>query len=108
VQRERERLERNATLLFVGAASVMALVCAAVIVSGWFAGVMEDHAERFFWAGAILALVMVFTFAGAAFPGGADDFRAIRRVRLLTRIGIVLFVVAPTLGIGSLIADFYG
>lgn len=104
----RNRLERNAVILFVGAAAVMALVCGAIIVSGWFAGVMEDHAERFFWAGAVLALLMVFTFAGAAFPGGDDDARVIRRVRLLTRIGLVLFVVAPVLCLGSLIFDFYG
>jgi hypothetical protein len=105
---QRARLERNAVVLFVGAAVVMAIICGAIIVSGWFAGVMEDSAERFFWAGSILELLMVFTLAGAAFPGGNDDGRVIRRIRLLTRIGLVLFVVAPVLCLGSLVADFYG
>lgn len=103
----RDRLERNATLLFVGAAVVMAIVCGAVIVSGWFAGVLEDHAERFFWAGAVISLVMVFVFAAAAFPGGTDDARVNRRITWLTRIGLVLFVVGPTLCLYAMVADFY-
>jgi len=94
--------------LLVGYSAVFAIVCGAIIVSGWFAGVMEDHAERVFWAGAILAGLTVAVFAAAAFPGGADDARVIRRVRWLIRIGLVMFVTAPALVIGSLIADFYG
>jgi hypothetical protein len=104
----RTHRERLATTLLVGYAIVMALVCGALIVSGWFAGVMEDHAERVFWSGAILAGLTVAVFAAAAFPGGADDARTIRRITWLTRLGIVLFVVAPALCIGALVADFYG
>ena len=104
----RRQAERTATILFLGGALVMAIVCGAIIVSGWFAGVMEDHAERVFWAGAMLAGLMVAVFAAAAFPGGTDDRRALRRVTLLTRIGLVLFVAAPALCIGAMIADFYG
>jgi len=103
----RAHLERNATTLFVGAALVMAIVCGAIIVSGWFAGVIDDPPERVFWAGAILAFVMVGVFAGAALPGGADDARALRRIIRLTRLGLVLFMVAPALCIGALIVDFY-
>ena len=104
----RSHLERLAATLLVGYAAVFAIVCGAVIVSGWFAGVMEDHAERVFWAGAILAGLTLAVFAAAAFPGGADDARVIRRIRVLIRIGLVMFVAAPALCIGSLIADFYG
>ena len=103
----RARLERNAVVLFAVAALVMAIVCGAIIVAGWFAGVIEDHAERWFWAGAILNFIMIAAFAAAVFPGGDDDVRAIRRVRLLTRVGLVLFIVAPAMCIGALVADFY-
>jgi hypothetical protein len=104
----RVHVERTAVQLLVGYSVVMALVCGAIIVSGWFAGVMEDHAERVFWSGAILSFLTVVVFAGAAFPGGADDARVMRRVTWLTRLGLVMFVVGPALCIGSLIADFYG
>ena len=104
----RRHLERTALVLLVGYAGVMAVVCSGVIISGWFAGVMEDHAERVFWAGAVLAFVNVGVLAGAAFPGGSDDARTVRRVLWLVRLGLVLFVVAPGLCIGSLVADFYG
>lgn len=104
----RAHVERTAVQLLVGYSVVMALVCGAIIISGWFAGVMEDHAERVFWSGAILSFLTVVVFAAAAFPGGADDARVIRRVTWLTRLGLVLFIVAPALCIGALIADFYG
>ena len=94
--------------LLVGYSAVFAIVCGAIIVSGWFAGVMEDHAERVFWSGAILAGLTVAVLAAAAFPGGGDDARAVRRVTLLIRVGLVMLVTAPALVIGSLIADFYG
>ncbi|MCU1411814.1 MAG: hypothetical protein JWR04_2521 [Rhodoglobus sp.] len=104
----RRDLERTASVVLATFATVMALVCSAVIVCGWFAGVMEDHAERFFWAGAVLSFVNIGVLAAAVFPGGEDDVRTINRVRALTRIGLILFVGAPALCIGALIADFYG
>ena len=94
-------------MLFVGAAVVMAIVCGAIIESGWFAGVLEDHAERFFWAGTVTGLLMVFVFAAAAAPGGSDDLKVIRRVTVLTRIGLILFVIAPSLCLIGMVADFY-
>jgi len=103
----RTHLERTAAILFVGAALVMAVICGAVIVTGWFAGVIWDPAERVFWAGAILEFVMVAVFAAAAAPGGADDARAVRRITVLLRIGLTLFVLAPALCLGALVADFY-
>lgn len=104
----RPHLERLAVTLLVGYSVVFAVICGSIIVSGWFAGVMEDHAERVFWCGAILAGLTVAVFAAAAFPGGADDARVVRRVSWLIRIGLVMLVLAPALVIGSLIADFYG
>ena len=103
----RAHAEDRAVRLLTVAALTMAIICGAIIVSGWFAGVIEDVPERVFWSGAILNFVMVAVFAAAAFPGGTDDARAIARVTLLTRIGLVLFVLAPALCIGALVADFY-
>jgi len=104
----RESLERRATVLFIGFFLVMAIVCGAVIVSGWFAGVLDDPAERVFWAGAVLAGVTVAVFASAAFPGGTDDRREIGRIRWTIRVGLLLAMLSPTLCIAALIADFYG
>lgn len=103
----RERLERNAVLLLGIGALTMATICGAIIVSGWFAGVLDDPPERWFWAGSVLELLMVVAFAAAAFPGGDDDVRVIRRVRAFTRVGLVLFVVAPVMCVGALVVDFY-
>jgi hypothetical protein len=69
--------------------------------------VIEDRFERVFWVGAVLAGLMVAVFAGAVFPGGADDARVVRRVTILTRIGLILFVVSPALCIAALVADFF-
>jgi len=103
----RAQVERTALGVFGVAALTMALVCSGIIVSGWFAGVIQDVYERFFWAGAGLAGLMIVVLAAAVWPGGADDRRVIRRVRLLTRVGLVLFVAAPALCIGALVADFF-
>jgi ABC-type multidrug transport system permease subunit len=104
----RESWERRATTLFVGYLLAMAIICGAVIVSGWFAGVLDDPPERVFWLGSVLAFATVVTFAIAAFPGGADDVREIARIRRTVRVGLVLAVLSPALCIGALIADFYG
>ena len=103
----RDRAERTALGVFAVAALSMATVCAAIIISGWFAGVIQDVYERFFWAGAGLAGLMIVVLAAAVWPGGVDDRRVIRRVALLTRVGLVLFVVSPALCIGALVADFF-
>lgn len=104
---ERAHVERMAVALFGIAAIVMATVCGAIIVSGWFAGVIQDEYERFFWAGAILAGLAVTVLGLAALPGSTDDRRAIAWTRALTRIGLVMFLIAPALCIGALVADFY-
>jgi len=103
----RAELERHAATLFLGAALTMAIVCGAIIVSGWFAGVLVDRWERVFWAGALLGGLMVATFAAAAAPGGTDARRACRRITWLIRAGLALFVLAPALCILALVGDFY-
>lgn len=105
--RRLHELERHAAVLFVGAALTMAIVCGAVIISGWFAGVLLDSWERLFWAGFVLAIVMVAVFAAAAAPGGSDARRASERISWLLRVGLVMFVVAPVMCIVSLVGDFY-
>jgi len=104
----RTRVEHSAAVLLVGTALVMAIVCGAIIVSGWFSGGMEDRAENVFYLGAVLEFVTIAVFAAAAFPGGRDDLRAIRRVTWLVRVGLVLFILSPALCIGAMIADYYG
>jgi hypothetical protein len=103
----RAQLERTAVALFAVGALTMAIVCGSVIVSGWFAGVIEDRFERIFWAGALLAGVMVAVFAAASVPGGSDDARAITRITWLLRVGLALFILSPALCIVALVADFF-
>jgi len=107
-RRFRSHYERHALGAFAVTALVMAVVCGAIIVSGWFAGVMTDRYERFFWAGAILAAVAVFVLAVASMPFGANDRSAIGRIRALTTTGLALYLAAVVLCIGAMIADFYG
>ena len=106
-QRRRAELERHAAVLFVGAALTMAIVCGAVIVSGWFAGVLVDRWERVFWAGALLGGLMVAVFAAAALPSAANAKRASARIVWLLRLGLLLFVAAPALCVIALVGDFY-
>ena len=106
-RRLRSHYVRLAAAVFGVTALSMVIVCGAVIVSGWFAGVMTDRWERFFWAGAITAALAVFTSAIAAAPVGSGDRVAIQRIRTLTALGIALFIVAALLCVGALIADFY-
>lgn len=103
----REHQDRHALAVLAIATVSMAVVCAGVIVSGWFAGVIQDAYERIFWAGALAAGAMIVVLAAAAWPGGDDDRRVLGRSRVLTRIGLVLFVVSPALCIGALVADFF-
>lgn len=107
VRTARARVERNAIALLGITVFAMVVICAAIIVSGWFAGVIDDGPERWFWAGAVLEFLAVVVLAAACFPGGVDDAAAIRRTVMLSRIGLVLFVVAPAMCIGALIVDYY-
>jgi hypothetical protein len=93
--------------VFGVAALSTAIVCAGLIVSGWFAGVIQDAYERIFWTGAVLAGLMNIVLAAAVWPGGDDDARVARRTAVLVRVGLALFVVAPTLCLGALVADFF-
>ena len=110
-RRRRAQLERHAGVLFATAALTMAVVCGAVIVSGWFAGTLVDSWERLFWAGALLGGLMVAVFAAAAVPSASVDSvnvrRAAARTVWLLRVGLLLFVLAPALCIFALVGDFY-
>ncbi len=104
----RSHYERHAVTSFLVAGLIMAIICGAIIVSGWFAGVMTDRYERFFWGGAVMAGVAVLVLAVASMPFGSNDRAAIVRLRVLTTIGLALFLLAAVLCIGAMIADFYG
>jgi hypothetical protein len=104
---ERRHAERSAVLLLGVGAIVLAIVCGAIIVSGWFAGVLQDQYERWFWLGSVLGLAMVVMFAVAAMPGGREDRRAAIRIRVFMRIGLILLSVSPLMCIGAMVADFY-
>jgi hypothetical protein len=101
-------MRERAALGFAGYLLAMAVVCGAVIVSGWFAGVLDDPAERVFWAGAILAGLTVAILAAAVFPGWKDEAREERRVRWTLRAGLTTGMLAPGLCLTGLIADFFG
>lgn len=103
----RERAELVAAVLFVGCALTMAVVCGSVIISGWFAGAIADPPERFFWAGAVLAGLAIPVLASAAVPWGGDDAAALRRIRVLLRIGVVMFTLAPGICVGALVVNFF-
>lgn len=107
-RRRASELELRAVLLLVAASLAMAIVCGAVIASHWFAGVLDDRWERVFWAGALVAGLMVVVFAAAAAPAGANPRRSCVRITWLIRIGLLLFVLAPALCIIGLVGDFYG
>ncbi|MCU1405174.1 MAG: hypothetical protein JWQ43_1477 [Glaciihabitans sp.] len=101
------QLERLAAILFVASALTLAIVIGAVIVSGWFAGVLIDRWERLFWAGALLGGFMVVIFAAASMPVLVHSRPAMVRALWLIRIGLLCFVVAPALCIVALVGDFY-
>jgi len=98
--------KRDAELLALArfgiSAIVMAIVCGAIIVSGWFAGVVQDVYERFFWAGSLLAALAITVMGAAVVLGGSA-----RAISLTSRVGLAMFLVAPVLCVGSLVADFY-
>ena len=106
-RRRASELELRAVLLFAVASLTMAIVCGAVIVSHWFAGVMVDSWERVFWAGTLVAGLMIVVFAAAAVPAGADARRSCVRISWLLRIGLLLFVVSAALCVLGLVGDFF-
>lgn len=107
LRRERQLAERTAVLLLGVGALALAIVCGSVIVSGWFAGALQDRYERWFWGGALLGMAMLVVFAIAAMPGGRNDRRTLGRVRGLIRVGLALLILSPLLCVGALVADFY-
>jgi hypothetical protein len=102
----RRHLETRAGMLLLVGVVAMSVICAGIIVSGWFAGVMWDPAERVFWTGAICGWLMIVVLALANIPGGPNDARAISVTTWLLRVGMILLIASPTLCLAALVADF--
>jgi hypothetical protein len=78
---EVSRAERKAVSLFLGCAIVAGVVVAGITVAKWGGGILDNRVEPLFWAGAIL--------------GG------------LSRAGVLLFLIAPTLCIVAIFWDYW-
>lgn len=103
-----QRLEQQATALFLGTAVIAAIVVGSLRLSGWSGGQLDNRIEPVFWAGAVLAGVAVVLFGAAAFPRArpTDDRGAVTKVRLL-QTGLVLFALGPVLCIVAVFGDYW-
>lgn len=90
-------IDLRPAVLFVGTSIVVAIVVAAMLVSGWRAGSLSNDVEWIFWAGAVLAATGVGCFALAVARGGERVIRA----------GLLLFAVAPVLCVVAVMADYW-
>jgi hypothetical protein len=92
---------RRATALFSSTSIVAALVVAAILVSNWGAGSLDNRVEWVFWAGAILSGV------GIGLLGLASVSAMPRRIVGLTRTGLGLFMIAPVLCVIAVFTDYW-
>ncbi|MDQ2699363.1 MAG: hypothetical protein M3Y46_11260 [Actinomycetota bacterium] len=97
-----DRAERKAQTLFAATALVAAIVVGAMLVSGWSGGVLRNDIEVLFWAGAILGAIGIGLLGLATLP----TYR-VGIITGLTRVGVVLFLVAPVLCVTAVFADFW-
>lgn len=97
-----KHLERQAATLFVGTALVAAIAVAAMIVADWSGGRLDNRIEPLFWAGAILGGLALALLGLATLPR-----RSARLITALSRIGVVLFLVAPTMCIVAIFWDYW-
>jgi hypothetical protein len=96
------RAEQKAVTLFVGTSLVAAITVGAMLVGGWGGGVLDNRIETLFWAGAILGAVGIALLGIATLP--------VQRVGLiigLTRVGVLLFLVAPVLCVIAVFTDYW-
>jgi hypothetical protein len=124
--RERLARERQAGLLFVGTALVLAIAAGAMQIAGWGGGRLDNRIEPLFWAGAILTALGTALFGLAAVPwtgaagsrdahiGGSRASDAaesgISRSRVGTgglRAGMVLFLLGPVLAVTAVFVDYW-
>jgi hypothetical protein len=96
------RAERKAATLFVGAAAAAAIVVAGITIAGWGGGVLDNRVEPLFWAGAILGGLALALLGLATLPR-----RSARLITGLSRAGVLLFLVAPTLCILAIFWDYW-
>ena len=96
------RAERKAVMLFVGASLVAAVVVAGITVAKWGGGILDNRVEPLFWAGAILGGLALALLGLATLPR-----RSARLITALSRIGVVLFLVAPTMCIVAIFWDYW-
>ncbi len=96
------RAERKAVSLFIGCALVAGVVVAGITVAKWGGGILDNRVEPLFWAGAILGGLALAVLGLATLPR-----RSARLITALSRIGVVLFLVAPTLCIVAIFWDYW-
>ncbi|CAN5282586.1 hypothetical protein BH11ACT3_BH11ACT3_18510 [soil metagenome] len=89
----------RSTLLFGATGLIAAITVAALQVSGWHAGSLDNRVEWIFWAGAILGAAGIGLLGVAAIPGRPGE-------RLIPA-GMVLFLVAPVLCVVAVFADYW-
>ena len=103
VERElRLARERQAGLLFVGTALVIAVAVGAMQIAGWSGGRLDNRIEPLFWAGGILTALGTACFGLAAVPWPTRT----RGVGML-RAGMILFLVGPVLAVTAVFGDYW-
>lgn len=96
------RAERKAAALFAAAVVAAAVVVAGITIAGWGGGRLDNRIEPLFWAGAILGGIAIALLGLATLPR-----RSAAIITTLSRAGILLFLVAPTLCIVAIFADYW-
>lgn len=96
------RAERKAVSLFIGTAVVAAVVVAGLTIGDWSGGMLDNRVEPLYWAGAILGGLGVGSLGLGTLPR-----RSARLITALTRIGVVLFLVAPPMCVVAIFWDYW-
>ncbi len=98
--RSRAARERQAGLLFVGTALVLAVAAGAMQIAGWSGGRLDNRIEPLFWAGAVLAAAGTGCFGIAAVPWRVG-------VVGMLRAGMLLFLLGPVLAVTAVFGDYW-
>ena len=96
------RAERKAATLFVGTSLVAAITVGAMLVAGWSGGRLRNDIEVLFWAGAILGGVGIGLLGLATLPA-----HRLGLIRGLTRVGTLLFMIAPVACVVAVFTDYW-
>jgi hypothetical protein len=96
------RAERKAVALFAAAVVAAAVVVAGITIAGWGGGTLNNRIEPLFWAGAILGGVALALLGLATLPRRSSAI-----ITALSRAGILLFLIAPTLCIVAMFIDYW-